>query len=101
MRMEDEKDLLKRKFEPFTDYRPVEPGSSGVFGLKGLFNETLGQAQKTREAFEKRLEPYTEEAGVKVKEFAASIEDIALKSSSEARSFIARTLEALAQKIKP
>ncbi len=95
--MDEEKDLLKRKYEPFTDYRPADEGSA----LKALWNDTVEQAQKGKEALEKKLEPFTEDAGVKIKEFASLIEDVASKSSKEARSFLAKTLEAVAQKIKP
>ena len=96
--MGDEKDILRRKFEPFTDYRPAGERAGRS---QALWNETLEQAQRTREAIEKRLEPFTEEAGVKIKEFAAIIEDAASKSSKEARSFIAKTLAAVADRIKP
>jgi uncharacterized protein YoxC len=64
-------------------------------------NDTLDQAQKTKEALEKKLEPFTDEAGAKIKELASLIEDVASKSSKEARSFIAKTLSSVAEKIKP
>jgi hypothetical protein len=94
-------ELLSRKHEPFTDWQPAKEQSDVTQGLKNLLNDTVDQAHKTKEALEKKLEPFTEEAGAKIKEFATLIEDVASKSSKEARSFIAKTLETVAQKIKP
>ncbi len=94
-------ELVNRKYEPFSDWRPAKEQSEVTQALKNLVNGTVEQAQKTKETLEKKLEPFTDEAGAKIKEFAALIEDVASKSSKDARSFIAKALENVAQKIKP
>lgn len=102
--MEDEKfrsELLKRKFGPISDWRPASQKPDITQTLKSIFNETLEQAQKRKEALEKALGPLTDEAGTKIKDMAQLLEKTAVKSSKEARSFLAKTLEAMASKIRP
>ncbi|MEW6140209.1 MAG: hypothetical protein AB1733_18450 [Thermodesulfobacteriota bacterium] len=102
--MKDDKfrsELLKRKFGPISDWKPARDKFDVTEALKSIFNETLEQAQKRREALEKALGPLTEEAGGKIKEMARFLEESATKSSHEARSFLAKTLQAMADKIKP
>ncbi|MBI5568396.1 MAG: hypothetical protein HY914_00470 [Desulfomonile tiedjei] len=102
--MNDEKfrsELLRRKFEPISDWRPVEQSSDLTQTLKSLFGETLDQAQKRKESWEKALGPLTEEAGTKIKDMARFIEGAAVKSSKDARSFLAKALETMADKLKP
>jgi hypothetical protein len=102
--MNDEKlmsELLKRKFEPFSDRRQAEDHTDITHTLKSLFNETVDQAQKRREALEKALGPLTEEAGARIRDMAGFVEETAVKSSNEARTFLAKVLEAMAGKLKP
>jgi hypothetical protein len=102
--MEDEKfrsELLKRKFGPISDWRPAGERSDITQTLRSLFNETLDQAQKRKESLEKALGPLTDEAGAKIRDMAQFLEQTAAKSSKEARSFLAKILEAMANKIKP
>jgi hypothetical protein len=94
-------ELLRRKFEPVSDWRPAEESSDVTQTLTSLFGETVEQAQKRKEAWEKALGPLAEEAGTKVKDMARFLEGAAVKSSKDARSFLAKALEAMAEKIKP
>ncbi len=94
-------ELWKRKFEPISDWKPA-PQTSGISnGAKSLFDEAFGEAQKAKESLKKILEPFSDEAKGKIKEMASVLDDVASKSSKEARSFLAKTLEAVAEKIKP
>jgi len=97
----DPSELLKRKFEPISDWKPAGQSSSAGEVLKSFFQETLEEAQKRGESFGKALEPFTEDAKTKIRDLAAFLEEAAGTSSKEARSFLAKTLESLAGKIKP
>jgi hypothetical protein len=102
--MDEEKfrrDLLMRKFEPVSDWRPAGEKSDITQTLKSVFNETLEQAQKQKEALEQALGPLTEEAWTKIKDLAGVLEGATAKSSKEARALLAKTLNAMAEKIKP
>lgn len=102
--MSDEKfrsELLMRKFEPVSDWKPAGEKADITQTLKSIFNETVEQAQKRKESLEKALGPLTDDAWTKIKDMAALMEDTTVKSSKEARSFLAKTLEAMAEKIKP
>lgn len=91
--MSEEKDLseiLKRKYEPVSDWRPARSDTSPLESLKGFFADTL-----------ETLEPLSEEAKSKIKTAAEVLEDVAERSSTEARSVLARALEKLAEKVKP
>jgi hypothetical protein len=102
--MDDDKfrrDLLMRKFEPISDPCPAEEESDLTKTLKSVFNETVEQAQKQKEALENALGPLTEEAWTKIKDLAGLLEDSTIKSSKEARGLLAKTLQAMAEKIKP
>ena len=88
-------ELWKRKFEPISDWKPAPrtSGNSGG-GSKSPFDEAFGEAQKAKESLKKILKPISDVAKEKIKEMAS-------KSSKEARSFLAKTLESVAEKIKP
>jgi hypothetical protein len=94
-------DLLKRKFEPVSDERRETARIDITHTLKALFDETLEQAQSRKEALERALGPLTDEAGAKIKDMANFLEATATKTGHEARSGLARILEAMAGKIKP
>ena len=98
--MSQESELWKRKFEPISDWKPA-PQTSRDSGAKSLFEDVLGEAQKARESLKKALEPFSDDAKGKIKEMASVMEEVASKSSKEARSFLAKTLESVAEKIKP
>ncbi len=94
-------ELLMRKFEPISDWKPAGETSDITQTFKSIFNETLEQAQKRKEVLERALGPLAEEAWTKIKDMAGFLEDTTIKSSNEARSFLAKTLEAIAEKLKP
>jgi uncharacterized protein with gpF-like domain len=91
-------ELLKRKFEPISDWKPAESTSSNV---DKMISEAVKTAQKSLESLGKSLEPYSEEATNKIKEMASSLDGVVGKSSKEARSWLSKTLETLAEKVKP
>jgi len=88
-------ELWKRKYEPFSDWRPA------ASSFRSVLEDSLGEAQKFGESLKKTLEPLAEDALVKIKEMAVVIEEVAGKSSKETRAFLAKTLASLAEKIKP
>lgn len=90
-------EILGRKFGPVSDWKPASQGGSVGQGLKSILDE----AQKGMESIEKLLDPFAEDAKAKIRGAAATLEDVAAKSSKEARSFLAKALEAVAEKIKP
>ena len=87
-------ELWKRKFEPISDWKPAPQPSGNSGGSKSPFDEAFGEAQKAKESLKKMLKPFSDVAKGKIKEIAS-------KSSKEARSFLAKTLESVAEKIKP
>ena len=97
----DTSELLKRKFEPISDWRPAGQTTGSGEAAKLLFQEALEDAKKKGDSLAKSLEPLTEDAKVKIKEFAGFMEEFAGKSPNEVRSFLANALESLAAKIKP
>jgi hypothetical protein len=102
--MDDDKfrrELLMRKFEPVTDWKPAGAPADITDVLKRVFNETLEDAQKRREALEKALGPLSEDAWARIRELGGFLEDATAKSSKEARSLLAKTLQAMADRIKP
>jgi len=88
-------ELWKRKYEPFSDWRPA-PSS-----YKSVIEDSLKEAQKLKDTLKKTLEPFAEDAMGKIKEMASVLEEVASKSSIETRVFLAKTLESIAEKIKP
>jgi hypothetical protein len=94
-------DLLKRKFGPISDWKPATQSSLGSSSLDKILNETVESAKNSLESLVKTLEPLTEGADEKVKKMAASLESTASKSSKEAREYLAKALETIAEKIKP
>ena len=94
-------ELWKRKFEPISDWKPAPQTSGNSGGSKSLFDEAFGEARKAKESLKKILEPFSEKAKGKIKEMASALDEVAGKSSKEARSFLAKTLESIAEKIKP
>jgi len=102
--MDDDKlrsELLMRKFEPVSDWKPAGKKSDITQTFKSIFNETLEEAQKRKEVLERALGPMALEAWTKIQDMAGFLEDTTIKSSKEARSFLAKTLEAVAEKLKP
>lgn len=88
-------ELWKRKYEPFSDWRPA----SGSY--RSVLEDPLGEAQRLTQSLKGILEPFAEDAKGKIKEMAAVLEEIASKSSTETRTVLAKTLESIAEKIKP
>jgi hypothetical protein len=95
------KELLKRKFGPISGWRPATQRADLAQTLKSVFGDTVEQAQKRREALEKALGPLAGEASARIRDLASFLEEKAEKSSKEARSFLAKTLEAMAERLKP
>jgi hypothetical protein len=98
---ETDSELWKRKFKPITDWKPAGGTSGSSSGPRALFEEALEEFGKGRDALAKRLEPFGEEAKIKIKDTIKVLDDVASKSSTEARSFLSRLLSATAEKIKP
>jgi hypothetical protein len=88
-------EIWKRKFEPFSSWRPTS-GSS-----RSILDDTLGEAQRLAESLKSTLEPLADNAVDKIKAIASTVEEMAGKSSQETRGFLAKTLESIAEKIKP
>jgi len=88
-------ELWKRKYEPFSDWRPAAASS------RSLLEDSLREAQNLKETLKKTLEPLAGDAKVKIKEMASVMEEAAGKASNETRTFLAQTLASLAEKIKP
>lgn len=94
------KELLKRKFDPVSDWRPAKSASLAD-RLRSTFGETVEDAQELVDALEKALDPLTDEAKSRMKEAASLVGEAAAKSSKEARSLLAKALQTLADKVKP
>jgi len=91
-------ELWKRKYEPVSDWKPATPTSGeGRSVVGGAYEEV----QKAKETVAKILEPLSEEARTKLKEVVRVVDDLAGRSSREARSMLANALEAIAGRIKP
>jgi hypothetical protein len=88
-------ELWKRKYEPFSDWRPA----SGSY--RSVLEDPLGEAQRLKQSLKSILEPFAEDAKEKIKEMAVVLEEMASKSSTETRTVLAKTLESIAGKIKP
>lgn len=82
-------ELLKRKFEPVSDWRPAK-AMTLTDRIKSSVSEAIEDAQEL-----------TEDAKVKIGKAASLVEEVAGKSSKEARSFLSKALATLADKIKP
>ena len=91
-------ELWKRSYGPISDWKPAAPGSGeGRSVLGGAVEEVY----KLRDSVARILEPLSEDAREKIKEVAHVVDDLAGRSSREARSLLAKTLETIAEKIKP
>jgi hypothetical protein len=100
-KMSQGSELWKGKFEPISDCKPASQASGNSGGPKSLFDEAFGGAQKAKESLKKILEPFSDRAKGKIKETASVLDEMASRSSKEARSFFSKTLESVAEKIKP
>jgi len=96
-----ESELWRKKFEPVTDWKPAAGTSGASSGPRALIEEALEGLGKSKDAVAKMLEPFSEDAQTKIKDMAGVVEEVASKSSSEARTFLANILGALEQKIRP
>jgi hypothetical protein len=94
-------ELWKRKFEPISDRKSTEQTSGSSVDPKSGFDEALGEAQKAQTSVHKILEALSDGAKGKIKETVSVLDGMASKSSKEARSFLAKTLESVAERIKP
>jgi uncharacterized protein YjbJ (UPF0337 family) len=98
---DDLSELLKRKYEPISDWKPASASSGPLAGIKGFVSDTLEDVGKAKQAVEEALEPFSEDAVKKIKEVLGTVEEAAGSTSKEARSALAGALESLAEKIKP
>jgi hypothetical protein len=96
-----EAQLWRRKFEPVTDWRPAPQSSSSTGDSKSVFEDPWRKAQEATESLVKALQPIAVEARDKIKDMTSVLDEAAGKSSVEVRSFVAKTLETMAEKIKP
>lgn len=91
-------ELWRRSYGPISDWKPARPSpGEGRSVIGGAFDEVY----KAKESITKLLEPLSEEAKDKIKEVARVVDDLAGRSSREARSLLAKTLETIAEKIRP
>jgi hypothetical protein len=96
-----ESELWRRKFEPISDWKPAAGTSGASSGPRAALEEALEGIGKGKDAVTKMLEPFSEEAKTKIKDMVGVLDDVASKSSTEARSFLANILGAMAEKIRP
>lgn len=94
-------ELWKKKFDPVSDWKPARGTSAASSSPRAVLEEALEGIGKGKEALTKMLEPFSDEAKTRIKEMAGVLDDVASKSSNEARSFLANILGAMAEKIKP
>lgn len=94
-------ELWRRKFDPVTDWRPVPQTSTSGDTSKSAFEDAMASAQKAAESLVKALGPIAVEARDKIKDVTSALDEAAGKSSAEVRSFVAKTLASMAEKIKP
>ncbi|MBI5252489.1 MAG: hypothetical protein HY912_23590 [Desulfomonile tiedjei] len=94
-------ELWRRKFEPVTDWKPASESSGAYSGPRAMIEDALAGIGKSKDALTKALEPFSEEARTKIKDMVGVLDDVASKSSTEARSFLANILAVMAEKIKP
>lgn len=91
-------ELWKRKFGPVSDWKPA---TSCSCGSRSVIGGAIDEVSKAKESVAKLLEPLSEDAKEKIKEVVRIVDDLAGRSTREARSLMARTLETIAEKIKP
>lgn len=94
-------ELWMRKFEPISDWKPAGETSAAASGPRAVLEEALEGLGKGKEALGKLLEPFGDEAKTKIKDVLGMLDDVASKSSTEARSFLANILGAMSEKIRP
>ncbi len=94
-------ELLKRKFDPISDWKPATSTFGEASGPRAVLEEALEGIGKGKDALTKMLEPFSEEAKTRIKEMVGTLDDVASKSSTEARSFLANILSAMSEKIRP
>jgi hypothetical protein len=92
-------ELWKRKFGPISDWKQASQAPGNLGASKLLF----GEAQEAMGSLnpKKILEAFSDKAKGKIKETASVLDEVASKSSIAARSFLATTLESIAEKIRP
>jgi hypothetical protein len=93
----DLSELLKRKFEPVSDWRPAKESSGPLNSVKGV----VSALEKTLQTVEQALGPFSDDARARMREVVTTVGDVADKSSTEARSALSKALSVLAEKIKP
>lgn len=98
---ETESELWKRKFEPISDWKPAGEPSGPFSGARGVLEGAIEGIEKGKDALTRMVGPLSEEAKTKITDALGVLEDVAVKSSTEARSSLANLLEAMAQKIRP
>jgi hypothetical protein len=98
---DQESELWRRKFDPVTDWRPARQTSSRASASKSVLEDSMRNAQKAAESLVKALTPIAVEARGRIKEVTSVLDEAAGKSSVEIRSFVAKTLKSMAEKIKP
>ncbi len=93
----DLSELLKRKFEPVSDWRPAKESTGPLSSVKGI----VSALEKMMQSAEQTLGPFSDDAKAKMKEVVTTVGEVADKSSTEARSVLSKALTVLAEKIKP
>jgi vacuolar-type H+-ATPase subunit H len=94
---DDYREILFRKFERISDPPPEAEQDT----IEKLLKTAVSEARRILETIEKNAQPYSSEARTALGQAAAHIEQVASKSSTEARTFLAGFLEEVAKRIKP
>ncbi len=91
-------ELWRRKFEPFSDWRPASESSPGTSIYGAALEDSVAKA---KESLMNVLKPVAEEARGRIKGITSALDDVAAKSSNDIRSFVAKSLESMAEMIRP
>jgi len=94
-------ELWRRKFDPISEWKPAGATPGAFSGPRAVLEEALEGLEKGKDALTKMLEPFSEEAKTKIKDMVGVLDDVASKSSTEARTFLANILGAMSDKIRP
>ncbi|MDQ7783691.1 MAG: hypothetical protein RDU20_12480 [Desulfomonilaceae bacterium] len=93
----DLSELLKRKFEPVSGWKPATTAARPMSSVKGI----VSALERTLQTVEQNLGPFSDEAKAKMREVVGTVGQVADKSGTEARTALSKALAVLAERIKP
>ncbi len=93
---QDFDELLKRKFEPFSGWRPAPQSGSGIDAVW----EAIQTARRGFDSFMKTMEPYTDQADARIRDLVTQLEGTMGESSKETRAYLAKQLEKMATRLR-